>query len=162
MNKPQWTKPAMPKTSSPACNGEIFPTSAASRLLTLSAADVIAVSTWRRVQGQRNGPPHPATHVRCVRLCHRNRPRSDRSGSDGQNRHGSDEQGAPPAITDLDEARAMLAKAEAEPAHPVTKIALRLLALTVVRPGTLAGTPWSEWAKLDPSAPTWRVPGRAT
>lgn len=32
-------------------------------------------------------------------------------------------------LTDLNQARAMLAKVEAEPAHAVTKLALRLLAL---------------------------------
>lgn len=63
--------------------------------------------------------------------------------------------GKQPAITDLDKAREMLAKAEAEPAHPVTKLALRILALTAVRPGTLASTPWSEWAT---AGDTWRIP----
>ncbi|WP_054310025.1 integrase arm-type DNA-binding domain-containing protein [Mesorhizobium sp. 1M-11] len=63
--------------------------------------------------------------------------------------------GKQPAIVDLDKAREMLAKAEAEPAHPVTKLALRILALTVVRPGTLATTPWSEWpANLE----LWHIP----
>lgn len=66
--------------------------------------------------------------------------------------------GRQPAITDLEAARAMLAKAEAEPAHPVTKLALRLLALTVVRPGTLAGTPWAEWTGLDADKPLWHIP----
>lgn len=66
--------------------------------------------------------------------------------------------GRQPAITKLDDARVMLAKAEAEHAHPVTKLALRILALTVVRPGTLAATPWEEWAGLDHSAPVWQIP----
>jgi hypothetical protein len=51
----------------------------------------------------------------------------------------------------------MLVKAEAEPAHTVTKLALRLLALTATRPGTLVTTPWSELAVLDPKEPTWRI-----
>ncbi|MDN2581638.1 integrase arm-type DNA-binding domain-containing protein [Aquibium sp. ELW1220] len=66
--------------------------------------------------------------------------------------------GRQPAIIDLEAARAMLAKAEAEPAHPVTKLALRILALTAVRPGTLASTPWAEWSNLDADAPAWQVP----
>ncbi len=66
--------------------------------------------------------------------------------------------GRQPAVTDLDEARAMLRKAEAEKAHPVTKLALRLRALTVVRPGTLATTPWAEWADLDADQPIWHIP----
>ncbi|OHV63840.1 integrase [Mesorhizobium sp. LCM 4577] len=63
--------------------------------------------------------------------------------------------GKQPAIIDLDKAREMLAKAEAEPAHPVTKLALRILALTAVRPGTLATTPWSEWPVGDD---LWQIP----
>lgn len=66
--------------------------------------------------------------------------------------------GKQPAITDLDEAREMLRRAEGMPAHPVTKVALRFLALTVVRPGTLVDTPWEELADLDPAAPVWRIP----
>jgi integrase len=63
--------------------------------------------------------------------------------------------GKQPAITDLAKAREMLQKAESETAHPVTKLALRILALTAVRPGTLVSTPWSEWpAKTD----LWRIP----
>lgn len=57
--------------------------------------------------------------------------------------------GRQPAITDLNEAREILARTEATPAHPVTQLALRLLALTVVRPGTLIGTPWTEFAEID-------------
>jgi integrase len=66
--------------------------------------------------------------------------------------------GRQPAITDLEEARAMLQKAEAEKAHPVTKLALRILTLTVVRPGTLASTPWAEWSNLDLEKPLWHIP----
>jgi integrase len=66
--------------------------------------------------------------------------------------------GRQPAITDLEQARAMLQKVEAEKAHPVTKLALRILALTAVRPGTLATTPWAEWADLDPEKPLWHIP----
>jgi integrase len=61
-----------------------------------------------------------------------------------------------PAITDLDDARTMLAKAEAEPAHAVTKLALRLLALTFVRPGSLTGTPWAEFDDIKSNL--WRIP----
>ena len=65
--------------------------------------------------------------------------------------------GRQPAITDLAKAREMLKKAEKETAHPVTKLALRILALTVVRPGTLITTPWSEWEAVGQDA-IWRVP----
>jgi integrase len=61
-----------------------------------------------------------------------------------------------PAITDLGQAREMLAKAEAEKAHPVTKLALRILALTAARPGTLTTTPWSEWSDMGDNV--WRIP----
>lgn len=66
--------------------------------------------------------------------------------------------GRQPAITDLTAARAMLQKVDDEAAHPVTKLALRILALTNVRPGTLAETPWSEWTDLDTEEPVWRIP----
>lgn len=64
--------------------------------------------------------------------------------------------GRQPAITDLDEAISMLATAEAEPAHAVTKLALRFLALTAVRPGVITGTPWSELAGITDNV--WCVP----
>lgn len=66
--------------------------------------------------------------------------------------------GRQPAVVKLDDARAMLIKVEAEKAHPATKLAMRILALTAIRPGTLATTPWSEWADLDPNEPLWHVP----
>ena len=50
----------------------------------------------------------------------------------------------------------MLAKAEAEKAHPVTKLALRLLALTAVRPGELRGAKWEEFVFGDD--PVWLIP----
>lgn len=62
-----------------------------------------------------------------------------------------------PAITDLEAARQMLAKAEAEKAHPVTKLANRILALTSVRSGTLLTTPWTEWTD-ELSDDVWRIP----
>ncbi len=64
--------------------------------------------------------------------------------------------GRQPAITDLAAAREMLAKAETEKAHPVTKLALRILALTAVRPGTLITTPWGEWNGIPDGV--WRIP----
>lgn len=66
--------------------------------------------------------------------------------------------GRQPAIISLDDARAMLAKVEAEKAHPATKLAMRILALTSIRPGTLATTPWAEWADLDAAEPVWTIP----
>lgn len=66
--------------------------------------------------------------------------------------------GRQPAITDLVQAREILAKVEATPGHPITKLAMRLLALTVVRPGTLTTTPWLEFADLDPKEALWKVP----
>ncbi|EPE98647.1 phage integrase [Rhizobium grahamii CCGE 502] len=52
--------------------------------------------------------------------------------------------GRQPAITSLEEAREMLRRVEQEKAHPVTKLAHRLLAMTFVRPGAVQTTPWSE------------------
>ncbi|KAF0128832.1 MAG: phage integrase [Xanthobacteraceae bacterium] len=66
--------------------------------------------------------------------------------------------GRQPAVTDLKPARKVIVDAEAVPAHHTTKLALRLLAITAVRPGSLIRTPWSEFAHLDPDKPVWRIP----
>ena len=67
--------------------------------------------------------------------------------------------GRQPAITDLSEAREILACTEAIPAHPVTKLAIRLLALTVMRPGTLIGTTVEcAWHAGTFNEPIWQLP----
>lgn len=66
--------------------------------------------------------------------------------------------GRQPAITDLEKAREILQAVDGNPAYPVTKLAMRLLALTAVRPGTLITTPWSEFAEIDPKDPVWQIP----
>ena len=66
--------------------------------------------------------------------------------------------GRQPAIVELEPLCEMLRAAEAVPAHPVTRLGLRLLALTAVRPGELRGAQWSEFMNLDGDAPVWEVP----
>ncbi len=66
--------------------------------------------------------------------------------------------GRQPAITDLTEARAVLAAVEAIPAHPTTKLANRLLALTVVRPGELRDAKWGEFEGHNSPEPLWLLP----
>ncbi|QXX74281.1 integrase arm-type DNA-binding domain-containing protein [Methylovirgula sp. HY1] len=66
--------------------------------------------------------------------------------------------GKQPAIVELAGAREVLAKAEAIPAHPVTRLALRFLALTVVRPGDVRGALWSEIEGLGGPSPQWVIP----
>jgi integrase len=66
--------------------------------------------------------------------------------------------GRMPAIVELDGLREMLTKAETARCHPTTKLGLRLLALTVVRPGELRGARWEEF-DLANGAPVWRIPG---
>lgn len=63
-----------------------------------------------------------------------------------------------PAITDLDALRQMLVCAEAERCRASTKLALRLLALTAVRPNELHAARWSEFEDLDGKMPLWRIP----
>ncbi|MBB3772003.1 integrase [Angulomicrobium tetraedrale] len=63
-----------------------------------------------------------------------------------------------PAIVTIEEARELLEQAEAQRAHPITKLAHRFLALTVVRPGVITGALWSEFERIDPTAPIWRIP----
>jgi integrase len=54
--------------------------------------------------------------------------------------------------------RQMLIDCEAERCRAATKLALRMIALTAVRPGELAGARWSEFEDLDGSEPLWRIP----
>jgi integrase len=62
-----------------------------------------------------------------------------------------------PAITNLSDLRAMMRTIESVPAHPVTKLAMRFLALTFVRPDTLHTTPWAEIEKIG-SDGVWKIP----
>ena len=63
-----------------------------------------------------------------------------------------------PAVTSLELARKVLHDAESAPAHPVTKLACRFLALTAVRPGELRGAAWTELSGRDGDAPLWTIP----
>lgn len=63
-----------------------------------------------------------------------------------------------PALRTVDQARTLLRKTEEEPAQPTTKLASRLLALTLVRPGILRAIPWWEFEELEGKHPIWRVP----
>lgn len=49
-----------------------------------------------------------------------------------------------PALTELEPARTLLRTVEQTPAYPVTKLAVRFLALTAVRPGELRYMRWEE------------------
>lgn len=66
--------------------------------------------------------------------------------------------GRMPAIEKLGPLRAMMADAEAIPAHPVTKLASRMLALTAARPGMIRFAEREEFEALDTNSPIWRVP----
>lgn len=63
-----------------------------------------------------------------------------------------------PALTDLGEARALLAACVGVDAGEVVQLASRFLALTAVRLAALRGARWGEVEDLDGPAPTWRVP----
>lgn len=66
--------------------------------------------------------------------------------------------GRQPALTTLEECREIIRKVELETAHPVTKLAHRVLALTALRPGAVIATPWVEFDELDDEDPIWAVP----
>lgn len=55
-------------------------------------------------------------------------------------------------------ARAVLRDCEAERCRAGTKFAMRLLAITAVRPGEIRGARWSEFEDLDGPEPIWRIP----
>lgn len=63
-----------------------------------------------------------------------------------------------PAITEINAVRQMLRDVEACPGHPVTKLAIRFLALTAARPGPLSTTPWREIDAIDPKDNIWTIP----
>lgn len=63
-----------------------------------------------------------------------------------------------PAVATIEEARELLMRVNETPSHPITKLALYLLALTAVRPGVITSTPWMELNKLDPKRPVWQIP----
>lgn len=63
-----------------------------------------------------------------------------------------------PAVTNLEALRQLLVDCEAERCRAPTKLALRFLALTAVRPNELHGARWDEFEGLDGKAPLWRIP----
>jgi len=63
-----------------------------------------------------------------------------------------------PALTDIYDARALLAACERAGGPPIVRLASRFLALTAVRMGALIGMTWDEVKDLDGDAPLWRVP----
>ena len=52
----------------------------------------------------------------------------------------------------------MLAAAESAPGWPHARLALRLSALTALRPGEIRHGEWAELADLDGPEPTWNIP----
>lgn len=66
--------------------------------------------------------------------------------------------GRQPAIIDIAQVHVMLRSVETTPASPVTKLGLRILALTAVRPGTLVSTPWDEWNDEALESGIWQIP----
>ncbi|KUR80729.1 integrase arm-type DNA-binding domain-containing protein [Novosphingobium sp. FSW06-99] len=66
--------------------------------------------------------------------------------------------GKQPALLKLADARAFLTAFEAEPGHPTTRLASRLLALTAVRPGVIRIAQIGEFEGLEGSDPVWRIP----
>lgn len=63
-----------------------------------------------------------------------------------------------PAITDLGRLRQLLVDCEAERCRAPTKLALRFLALTAVRPNEVHGARWEEFEDLEGDQPLWRIP----
>lgn len=66
--------------------------------------------------------------------------------------------GRQPAILELTPLRKMISTAEEDDARPITRLALRFLALTAVRPNELRGARWDEFEDLNSRAPLWRIP----
>lgn len=63
-----------------------------------------------------------------------------------------------PAVRTIARARAVLTATEAQPGHPLTKLASRMLALTAVRSAVVRLAEPGEFENLDGLEPIWRVP----
>lgn len=63
-----------------------------------------------------------------------------------------------PALTSIEDCRALLQACELVDARPVTRLASRFLALTAVRLDSVRGMRWGELEDLDGDQPLWRVP----
>ncbi len=62
-----------------------------------------------------------------------------------------------PAVTTIEDARDVMAACERVPGNPISKLALRFLALTATRPVETRGAQWEEFEELD-GHPIWRIP----
>jgi integrase len=65
--------------------------------------------------------------------------------------------GRQPTITDIVPLRKMILAAEEDNARPITRLGLRMLALTAVRPSELRGTEWAEFEDPRKSAIGWKT-----
>lgn len=63
--------------------------------------------------------------------------------------------GRMPAVITVEEAQQVLRDVDQSAAHPVTKLGIRLLALTVLRPGVICTAPWVE---LPAGVDLWEIP----
>lgn len=63
-----------------------------------------------------------------------------------------------PALTRIEDCRALLAACEAVDVRPAIRLASRFLALTAVRLDAVRGMRWGEIEDLDGDEPVWRVP----
>lgn len=66
--------------------------------------------------------------------------------------------GRQPAITGIEELRALLHKIEGGGAYPVTLLASRFLALTAQRPGVVRNARWEDMRGIEADAPVWHIP----
>ncbi len=157
LNKPQWVERHADDVIA-SLEKEIFPVLGKVQIKDITASDVIAV--LRPIEGR--GAKDTARRIRqrmsavFVYAISTGRADSDPAAM-VQKAMAPMKKGRQPAITDLAKAREMLQKVDAETAHPVTKLALRILALTAVRPGTLATTPWLEWSEAE-TDPLGQIP----
>lgn len=67
------------------------------------------------------------------------------------------QRGRRPAVRSIEDARLVLAAIEAENIEPTTRLALRLLALTWVRPAMVRLAEPKEFEDLDGPSPLWRI-----
>jgi integrase len=157
LNKSQWVERHADDVIT-SLEKDIFPVLGKVQIKDITASDVIAVLRPIEARGAKDTARRIRQRMSAVFVYSISTGRAETDpAATVQKAMAPLKKGRQPAITDLSKAREMLAKVDREIAHPVTKLALRILALTAVRPGTLASTPWFEWTDFD-ETPLWHIP----
>lgn len=164
--KPRWS-PIQAKKVIQAFERDVFPEFGTLPLIDIDSPTVLAMLRLVEGRGAIDTAKRIRQHVSAVfgygiaeGLC-----AADPAASIGRALKPIAKKGKQPALNTLKAARQLMVDMDATTAGPLTKLASRLLALTVVRPGIVRAVPWEEFEEIDwndPEAPApkaiWRIP----